>query len=151
MNVPVLSDLLDFIADIIPAIHALEANSDYPLVTRRYFSFMWMMLPFWFFVFYKVKGIVVINNDMFINRFRFYFWTHFFSLIIFFTMVFYIWGMDPVTKLPRSEASNLVFMSKYFYMANTNKFVMGLLGGVIFSGLTYFGVSIFMLLKKKGV
>ncbi len=151
MNIPVLSGFLDFIADIIPAIHALEANSDFPMVTRRYFSFMWMMLPFWFFVFYKVKGIVEIDDEAVANKFWFSILSHLILIIMIFMLVFYIWGMDEMTGIPRSETDDLVFMSKYFYMVNTNKFVMGLLGGGVFSGLAYFCVSIVVLIKKKGV
>ena len=133
MDIPLFSEALDFIAEIVPSISILESNSDFPLLTRRFLSLMWALTPLFIYGMLMVKKCVVINKNSLSRRPMLYFFLLIMLLVLCFSFLFCIISIDVAAGAPRDKMDDLVLMRKSLYLINRNRFALGLIVGSFFS------------------
>ena len=148
MDIPVLSMILDAVSSIIPSIKILELNSDFPLLTRRYLSLMWLLIPVFVFVILKTKRGIIINEDFYARLPWRYLFLVILFLMIFFIMLVYFISHDLLAGAPRDKSSELVFMRKIAYTINSNRFALGLIMGGMFVGFSIF-IAYFIIIFNR--
>jgi len=125
--------LLDSISNVIPSIKILELNSDFPLLTRRYLSFMWLLTPVFALGFLKINNGVVINKDFYNRKPRRYFLIVIVFLIVSFYIIFSIISSEVLAGASREQSTELIFMRKFVYAINVDRLALGFIMGCFFT------------------